>query len=196
MQEGPAEGTWLGVSARPRSACRWGSKIAGRARDGAVCLPRGFWVGTDFACVLSGMEAEGGGGGGRGMERAGSHLLLHTCSRQPLTHCVFNPHQVCYVQVIMPTFQMRKPRLRQVRWLIWSQAARKWRCRDLGPEPGRVHGAWPNAGGEKCRRAEEGELAQGPPDARPRGSLCPPTGLRRPARDPVRSPLPGRGRHC
>lgn len=157
---------------------RWGSEIAGQARDGAVCLLRGFWVGTDLACVLSGMEV----GGGRGWTLNGmkKEQGATSCSTrapcQPLMHFIFNPHHGLLstgYYAHLPDGETEAQRSANGSSGVMqpeSGGAGLW-----AGNPGPVHGARPNAGSEKCRQAEEGELAQGPWGAPPPAWLPVPT---------------------
>lgn len=96
--------------------------------------------------------------------------------RQPLMHVIFNPHHGLLstgYYAHLPDGETEAQRSANGSSGVMqpeSGGAGLW-----AGNPGCVHGARPNAGSEKCRQAEEGELAQGPWGAPPPAWLPVPT---------------------
>lgn len=172
---------------------------------------RNHWAGTGWSRVpperaLVGNRfcpcPEWNGSGGRGCERPlngkkepGAPSCSTPALRRPFPRFIFKPHH----HLLSSGYDARLPDAQTE-----AQSSATAYLESRGPHSGGaaiwarnrgcVHGAWPNAGSEKCRQAEEGELAQGPPGGTPTpcGSPRPPTGLRRPAGLTFRTPGPGR----
>lgn len=106
----------------------------------------------------------------------------------------------------MPVFQMRKPRLREVQWLIWSHAAPTVEAQGSGPGTGAVYTEpGPTQGAKSAGKRRRGGSPRDPQVAPHAVRLPAPThgaaeagGAHVPHTRPrpVRSPRPGRGRHC
>lgn len=80
------------------------------------------------------------------------HLLCASPSHAP--HVLSFPLQFCEVGVIKPIFQMWTLRFQEVKRLFWSHTTRKWKCRDLGPEPRQCPWSLARRGQQNCRKAE------------------------------------------
>lgn len=146
---------------------------------------RNRWAGTGWSRVpperaLVGNRfcpcPEWNGSGGRGCERRlngkkepGAPSCSTPALRRPFPRFIFKPHH----HLLSSGYDARLPDAqteaqRSATAYLESRGPHSGGAAIWARNRGCVHGAWPNAGSEKCRQAEEGELAQGPPGGPPR----------------------------